>query len=284
MKESEWDPKYTDFTREVIDRRIQTLLSYTSWQETIHILNKKERKFDALKVAEVGCGTGTFSLALCLLGASVTLLDFNEKVLENAEKIYELYNCKAQYIRADCLKEPPPDIEGVFDLVISGGLAEHFAGGDREACIGYHRELLAEGGFTCIGVPNKFSPFYQEVRLFRRLTGTWNISQEIPFSSAELEGLAKRAGFDSFYILGNSSLAKDFIVYSRGLVSAAIDILPKNIKYNFRKRKSKITEKLTASTNIIEEIVNSTRKNNCKQANRFGPSRFSAGLVLFGFK
>ena len=51
----------------------------------MQLINWLNKPYGDLKVAEVGCGTGTFSLTLALLGASVTLIDFNAKVLENAK-------------------------------------------------------------------------------------------------------------------------------------------------------------------------------------------------------
>ena len=243
----------------------------------------KEKSPRDLKSIEIGCGLGKFSILMGLWGIRPTLIDTNTSALDHAKRLFNSMGIECELVNTDALTLPER-LQNSFDIAVSFGLAEHFIGEERKTCIGYHKELLCQGGFACIGVPNKFSPFYQEIRLFRKITRTWNIPEEFAFSYTELNRLAREVGFSSFYILGNATLFKDFIVYSRGLVSAVTDMLPKNIKDNLRRRKSKITEKLTGQTNIIEEIANSAKKNNCKQADKLRSSRLSAGLVLFGFK
>jgi cyclopropane fatty-acyl-phospholipid synthase-like methyltransferase len=94
-----------------------------------------------LKIAEVGCGTGTFALTFALLGASVTLIDSNEEALKNAEKIYKMYGCTTQCVKANVLDSPPDNLRKSFDVAISGGLAEHFIGKNLASCISFHRRL-----------------------------------------------------------------------------------------------------------------------------------------------
>ena len=87
---------------------------------------------DRLRVAEVGCGTGTAALIFGLLDASVTLLDSNQKMLERTKKIYGAFGRAASFVRADCLEPAPEGLAGTFDVVLSGGLAEHSTGDYRK--------------------------------------------------------------------------------------------------------------------------------------------------------
>lgn len=135
LNETAWDPQNSDITKTKMDERIKNFTSYLGWQHTVRPITKMGIPFNKLKIAEVGCGTGTFSLTFGLLGASVTLIDFNQKVLERAKKIYSFYDCKTEVIKANCLDIPPREIAGTFDLVVSAGLAEHFIGKDRVKCI-----------------------------------------------------------------------------------------------------------------------------------------------------
>lgn len=293
MGKAEWNPENTGIAKETIAWRIKTCTSYRGWQHTIGLIDKLGIPFDQLKTAEVGCGTGTFSLTLSLMGASVTLIDYNEKVLENTRKIYNTYGCKATFIKADCLDTPPEEILESFDLVVSGGLAEHFMGKDREKCIAYHKLLLKDRGIAYIGVPNRFSPFYQWIRSFRRLTGTWRILIEIPFSDNELKRLAEKAGFGNSYVLGNASPGRDFVVYSRGFISAVIDILPQSLRNKIRKMKN--NERVTAEepsmlkdiilhrSDKIKSISHENQENRERLSNIIF-DKFSAGLILFAFK
>lgn len=290
MDEKAWDDKSIEITKIAMDQRIKTGTSYRGWQHTVKLLFQNCIPFKELKVAEVGCGTGTFSLTFGLLGASVTLIDYNQNVIDRTKKLYALYDCRARFIRANCLEPPSSEISGDFDLVVSGGLAEHFTGEDRERCILYHRLLLKEGGMAFIGVPNMYSPFYQWIRFSRKLTGTWGIELEVPFSNAELKRLAAKAGFKNFYVIGNAPLIKDLLVYSRGFVSALIDTLPDTFQKRLRMWKSgiKISERLVSSAqedikSFCANKVESIRQNAHKMPRDFWADRFSAGLILFAF-
>ena len=286
----EWDPKKANLSAEEVLKRIKSCISYRGWLHVTQLIKGKNSTFTGLKIAEVGAGTGIFSLTLGLLGASVTLIDFNQKALDNAKKIYQLCGCAASFTKADCLKEPPLSLLTAFDFVISGGLAEHFSGQDRKRCINFHKNILKEGGFAFIGVPNRYSLPYQGIRLFRRLTRTWKISVEIPYSNLELKRIARESGFKNFYVLGNASLLREFFVYTRGFISAVIDILPQRLKANIRKIKRCRSEQLSdrsiqaLAKKTIEERINRTSSLNKRISGFRLTDQFSAGLILFAFK
>jgi 2-polyprenyl-3-methyl-5-hydroxy-6-metoxy-1,4-benzoquinol methylase len=291
LNETAWDPQNSDITKTKMDERIKDFTSYLGWQHTVRLITKMGIPFNKLKIAEVGCGTGTFSLIFGLLGASVTLIDFNQKVLERAKKIYSFYDCKTEVIKANCLDIPPKEIAGTFDLVVSAGLAEHFIGKDRVKCIQYHKYLLKDGGVAFINVPNKLSPFYQWIRFFRKVTGTWEIDIEIPFSYIELNKIAKAIGFDSFYIKGNAPLKRDLVDYSRGFISAVIDVFPDVLGRSIRKWKSdKIAHKKSLQStqeDMIKYCIDKAKEINNKtdgKSMHFLTDRFSAGVILFSIK
>jgi SAM-dependent methyltransferase len=255
------------------------------------MLAEHNRPLHGLRVAEVGCGTGTFSLTLGLLGASVTLIDYNEKALERAKHIYRMFNCPAQFVLADCLQAVPTQLNGAFDLAVSGGLAEHFVGAKRSACIAYHRTLLTDGGLAFIGVPNRRSPFYQWIRWFRGITKTWEIDVEVPYSDGELIALAKEAGFRSYFVLGNALLMRDLKEYSRGFVSALVDLLPKSVQTLARRWKAGYQHGLVRAQQSGDNIPEQCRTM-CETTHRQGSNerryaladKFSAGLILFAVK
>jgi len=284
MQVSQWNPREV-YTREIVDQRIKNCVSYRGWKHTMKLINWLNKPYGNLKVAEVGCGTGTFSLTLALLGASVTLIDFNDKVLENAKVIYGLYGCEANLVKADCLMPPPDKIRAAFDIVISGGLAEHFLGEDRERCIVFHKQLVLKDGFVYVGVPNRFSPFYWMIRLFRQLTKTWTISLEVPFSSAELKTYAKKVGFDDYYVLGNASLYRDCKVYMLGLISAIVGCLPDSLGNRLRDWKNHFRSRNIGSTNSgVCEDMKEYCLNTIKQMKDVKyplADTLSAGIVLF---
>jgi len=244
-----------------------------------------------LKVVEVGCGTGTVALTFGLLGASVTLIDFNEDVLKQTRKIYGSYGCPARFINADCLENAPDDLRGAFDIVISVGLAEHFTGEARKLCFKYHAALLKEGGFAFIGVPNRSSPFYRFVRSFRTLTGTWTIDVEVPFSCHELKDIARETGLKNAVVAGNSDLWADAVEYWYGFLSAILDILPPYFRKFARRYKERKKEEPLPVPVIREkvkkrydDIFNPVVPGAAMDDRVTIADRYASGLALFAFK
>lgn len=286
-----WDPNAEEMSTVLMIRRIRTVTATRGWRHAVRFFAQKNIPLSELRVVEVGCGTATYSLTLGLLGASVTLIDGNPHVLEGTRKIYEAFGCPARFIQADCLDPLPPDLEGGFDFVLSGGLAEHFTGEYRERCIRYHRLLLKEGRMAMIGVPNRWSPGYQGVRAFRSWTGTWGLDVEVPFSHPELKRLAREAGFKECYILGAASLAEDVYVYSRGLVSAVVDLWPGRWRESARGWKVKLENKASSLQDLRAYASEYCRRMLAAAIKEVPhPTRYllsdwlSAGLHLVGFR
>ena len=176
-----------------MDQRIAVSCGARGWTHLVAYLLKGNKPFSSLEVADVGCGSGTFGLMMALLGARVTLMDADRNALGVAQKVFRLYGLKAEYACVDVLGPVPADYSCRFDVAASAGLAEHFTGASRKACISYHRSLLRSGGIARIGVPNRVSPFYQMVRLFRIATGTWELDVEVAYTPGELRSLGRAA-------------------------------------------------------------------------------------------
>jgi SAM-dependent methyltransferase len=275
-----------DIPRSLMDKRIKNCMHKLGWQHAIRLILEREIPFSALKIAEVGCGTGTTALTFSLLGASVTLLDYNRQVLDKSCDLYTLYNCTAEFVQADCMNVPSEKLRGKFDVVISSGLAEHFIGDDREECIRYHRLLLKKGGFAYIGVPNKLSPFYQWVKGFRKLTGSWKLEIELPFTKQELKNFAAKVGFTEAYVIGNAPLKKDLIDYSLGFGAAVKELFPSSLQERLRLLKKRETTCLTSVDDLrryCQDIVSSIRRGFFRGHRSPLTNTLSAGLILFAF-
>jgi 2-polyprenyl-3-methyl-5-hydroxy-6-metoxy-1,4-benzoquinol methylase len=272
-------------------RRIDTLLATDTWDNLMLSVLKSGGDVKGLKVAEVGCGTGTLALSLGLLGAEVTLIDFSREVLQEAAHIYGYFGVGAALVKADCLEAPGAGLAGTFDIVMSGGLAEHFEGAYRERCLAYHRDLLKPGGMVMVGVPNRLSPFYQWIRLFRTVTGTWDLDVEIPFSAMELRRLAAKTGLKDPLVFGTATLLKDLRVYSMGFVSAVADLLPEKLVNWARgvkaERESRLPQAETPRAYAVRrcgERLEELRRRGGAGPRPGGLARFSSGLQLIGFK
>jgi len=289
-QESIWDPIKAEIKLEKIACRIKHATFQRGWQEAVRVVLRKGIPINQLKVAEVGCGEGTMSLIFGLLGASVTLLDFNEKVLERTKRVYDLCNCQAKFIKADCLDAVPTQMIESFDMVVSMGLAEHFTGENREKCFAYHRFLLKKGGIVVIGVPNSSSLFYRWIRFIREFSGTWKIDIEQPFTARELKNLAQKVGFQEPYVIGYVSFWRDFIDHVYGLRSAVIDIFPErfgNVLRKWKEDKKTIRVRLNNSEGIVAHCrkMVSLIENTGGKRQRLGfNDKYNSGLVLFAIK
>ena len=92
------------------------------------------------------------------------------------------------------LFELPHELLGRFDVSMSYGLCEHFLDDRRRRVVAAHLEVLRSGGLALIGVPNRYSPVYRLWMRALTARGSWPLGTEVPFSSAELAGLARAAG------------------------------------------------------------------------------------------
>lgn len=285
MPQDVWDIDF-DISKSTMDRRIWICTHHFGWQHAVRLILDRKIPFNLLRIAEVGCGTGTTSLTFGLLGTSVTLVDFNQRILEKALDIYKFYDCEAELILSDCMDTPVDALRGKFDLVISSGLAEHFVGEDRKKCIRYHRLLLKEGAFAYIGVPNKLSPFYQWTKEFMKLTGMWNLEIEVPFTKQELKDIAEKVGFKEAYVIGNAPLKKDLIDYSRWFGSTVKELFPSSVLERLRAQKEIKTTRSDGTDDMrryCQSIVTAIKGNNVKRPHSSIVNTFSAGLILFAF-
>ncbi|MBU1998373.1 MAG: class I SAM-dependent methyltransferase, partial [Candidatus Omnitrophica bacterium] len=223
-----WTPRHT-FSLSEMNSRIKYTTHNHGWEEAIRILDGKGWATSSMKVAEIGSGTGTTSLTFALLGADTTLIDYNEGALEQSRAIYEMYGCKGTFIKEDCLNEPQDNIRGMFDLVISSGLLEHFTGNNRFRSLEFHRKLLKPGGLIFIIVPNSNSYWYQGMKWICQATGNWNIDIEVSFNARELEMLCAKAGLIDYHVIGYTGLLDDIRCYFLGFLVLLRDILPKAI-------------------------------------------------------
>jgi len=275
------------FDKSYMDGRLISTISALGWQRTIIRILRQGIPFPDLKVVEVGCGSGTFALSLSLLGAKVTLVDADEQAIAAARKAFDLYGQKAEYVIANVLESVPERLLSRFHLSCSGGLAEHFAGDNRLKCVRYHKELLCPGGFSRIGVPNRFSPFYQMVRLFRIATKTWGLDVEIPYSAMELKRLALRAGFSRAEIIGNYPMIKDAKDYSAGLAAAVLLACPW-LKRSLKRNKREGEKRFPTTSNSVDIMAHLNAALEKARVIRQNPYRrslkdfASAGLVLYG--
>ena len=114
-----------------------------------------------MKILDVGCGTGNFSLELARLGARVTGIDISEPMLTRARSKAQSECLAIDFRRADARRLPFDD--NAFDAVVSVTALE-FVPDLREALTEAFR-VLKPGGRLVVGViggNSSWSRYYQQ--------------------------------------------------------------------------------------------------------------------------
>lgn len=158
-----------------------------------------------LRVVEIGAGTGVGAALLALAGAQATVLDYSHGALERSRRFFGDASLPATFVRADAL-DLPGELTGAFDVSLSFGLAEHFAGESRRRIIAAHLDLLRPGGLAVVSVPNRHNLPYRFFKFAAERTGRWRVGEEYPFSRRELERLCRELGVEEWGFVGDSLL------------------------------------------------------------------------------
>ncbi len=104
------------------------------------------------RLIELGCGGSTMLPYFHKkFGFEVAGLDYSEQGCELAGQICRQNGCSAQIVCAD-LFSAPAEMRQAFDVVVSFGLAEHFA--DTAGCIRAFSSYLRNNGLMITTVPN----------------------------------------------------------------------------------------------------------------------------------
>ena len=114
------------------------------------------KSLDGLKVLEIGCGTGSFSVALAEQGAEVYGVDIDESYVAVAQKRCEIYRLEAD-LRAGNATEVQQIFAGKkFDHIIFYASLEHMTTEERLLSIANAWEMLEPGGLLSVAeTPNR---------------------------------------------------------------------------------------------------------------------------------
>jgi SAM-dependent methyltransferase len=143
----------------------------------------------ALRVLEIGCGTGLFTEKFAASGADILAVDISEDLLERARQ-RGIPNARFLARRfEDC------EIDGPFDAVLGSSVLHHLEVDDAIAKI---FSLLKPGGRMSFAEPNYLNPqvfLERKLRFIRPLF--WHVSpDETAFVRWSFQAKLVRAGFD----------------------------------------------------------------------------------------
>jgi 2-polyprenyl-6-hydroxyphenyl methylase/3-demethylubiquinone-9 3-methyltransferase len=116
-----------------------------------------------LRVLDIGCGTGAWSVHWADLGCKVTGVDFDADFVERARRREGLSDGGVfEGVVADATRLPPNI--GEFDVVLLNSLLEHVP--DWRAAVNEAVRKLAPGGVLLLHTTNRHHPFQGEINRF----------------------------------------------------------------------------------------------------------------------
>jgi ubiquinone/menaquinone biosynthesis C-methylase UbiE len=108
------------------------------------------------RVLEIGCGTGSSTLALAESGAEVTAIDIRPSSLSVAYDRCKAHNCDVRFIVANATEVRKHFRRDSFDLVIFYAVLEHMTHKERRVGMGASWEVLKTGGCCVVTeTPNR---------------------------------------------------------------------------------------------------------------------------------
>jgi len=123
------------------------------------------------RVLEIGCGTGSSTVALAEQGAEVTAVDIVESSLSVAKERCRAYDLNANFLCANATQVHDILKGQHFDFIIFFATLEHMTHSERMLAMKNTWEMLSQGSFWCvIETPNRLwhhdqhtalLPFYQ---------------------------------------------------------------------------------------------------------------------------
>jgi 2-polyprenyl-3-methyl-5-hydroxy-6-metoxy-1,4-benzoquinol methylase len=276
-----FDYENIEVTRDFAQNRIIATFRSRWWQIFFSRVNKDLSEIKGLKIAEVGCGTGTMSLVLALMGAEATLIDMDERALEAARKMFALYGLSARFVAANAAQAPAEELRNKFDYVSSGGLIEHFDEEDRLKVMAYHWALLKKGGAAMINVPNRLSPFYCAWKALSKFLGQWTIEKDLPFDRWGLLAAGRKTGFTDIRVAGINTIFTDTVMSALAFFAQ----LKKRIAPQFKHilDRSKDAGKVDI-TGFISENFKDLERSKAGRGRTTPKDYLSRGLILCGTK
>jgi 2-polyprenyl-3-methyl-5-hydroxy-6-metoxy-1,4-benzoquinol methylase len=197
--------QHTQLTEAGVRKTIRREQRTLRWQAIRAALIEHFGTIRGLRTIELGAGTGDISLLLALEGARPTLLDANEQALELARFKFAVAELEPARAVGDFL-ELDTALRGAFDVAVSYGTVEHFAGADREHACRAHVEAIRPGGMVAISVPNAHCLPYRLNKWQLEARGAWPWGLELPYTRAELGRIAGAIGLEHWFIHGSSFL------------------------------------------------------------------------------
>jgi len=188
-----WDQVYQTSNVSLAQARLDREQKSLRWR-TFSSYLAAQYADQTLRCVELGCGEGDFSVLLAQMGHRVTLVDFSQAALDRARARFAHLGLDGTFIETD-LFDFADQQAGQFDVSCSLGVVEHFSGALRSKIIEAHRRVLHQQGVTFISAPHAYCPAYRLWKKYLELRNCWPYGFEAPFTTHQINRLAKQVGF-----------------------------------------------------------------------------------------
>jgi len=116
----------------------------------------KTVKLKGSNILEIGCGTGSSTIAFAEQGANVTAIDIDEGALKVAKDRCEIYNVPATFICGNASHVYRDLRNQKFDIIIFFACMEHMVYSERIDSLAKYYDLLPNGAYlSIVETPNR---------------------------------------------------------------------------------------------------------------------------------
>ncbi|MEO0304488.1 MAG: class I SAM-dependent methyltransferase [candidate division WOR-3 bacterium] len=185
---------------------------YIPWiSKTLDLKNKK--------ILEIGCGTGSSTVALVEQGAYVTGIDIDKESLIVAKERMDIYSLKAEFLEGNASEVFESIKNRKFDMVIFYASFEHMVYEERIDCLKKYFSFLETGSFfTIIETPNRLWFFDEHTSLLPYFN--W-LPDRIAFDYAKF---SERSNFKEIYNEYSDKKFLHFLRRGRGMSFHELEI------------------------------------------------------------
>jgi len=142
------------------------------------------------KIIEIGAGSGSTSIKLAQMGATVTCLDYSQNAVQLIKKNAAANGVSIFCVKADAFALPFKGLS--FDICFHQGFLEHFR--EPAVLLSEQHRILKKDGILIVDVPQVFSLYTIKKKILIAL-GKWFAGWEKEFSKRSLKKVLTKAGF-----------------------------------------------------------------------------------------
>ena len=165
-------------------------LENTFYTRTHEYVTKLLAGRENLKILEIGCAHSMWPYYFQNYhGAQVDGLDYSEIGCKKTRQMWDHYGIKGDIHCADMF-DPPKDLLGQYDMVVSFGVMEHFE--DTSGALSAAKAFVKPGGQVFTMIPNLSGL----LGVIQKCVDSDIYNIHVPLSSKDLLNAHKNAGFD----------------------------------------------------------------------------------------